>query len=198
VTSPLPANWKKFNKGCLMELFSTQVLPWHQLSAEDHPYVHWSRDRLVSEIENYALELKESGWSPQEAEVEKVEEVPNCPQSQLKMVVRQNRLTGDEFFGCAAFPVCRGTLSIVQGQIQSQMPIPRTSKSASHQTPGRKTTMIDGTDEMDGHGYKRATRSPESASWDRVSTPSQVELSEEELEAIRKMRAQKSEMENKK
>lgn len=42
----------------------------------------------------------------------KTEDLPKCPRCGKTMVVRENRKTGEPFFGCSQFPKCRGTKTI--------------------------------------------------------------------------------------
>ena len=42
------------------------------------------------------------------------ESEPACPKCAQPMVMRTARATGDKFWGCSAFPRCRGTLPIRQ------------------------------------------------------------------------------------
>ncbi len=34
---------------------------------------------------------------------------PTCPDCDSEMVLRKNRETGEEFWGCSRYPECRGT-----------------------------------------------------------------------------------------
>lgn len=39
--------------------------------------------------------------------------IPECPECGEDMVVRTNRNTGEQFYGCPAYPDCDGTESLV-------------------------------------------------------------------------------------
>lgn len=38
--------------------------------------------------------------------------IPNCPYCGKRMVLRKNRRSGDPFYGCPAYPNCKGTIKI--------------------------------------------------------------------------------------
>lgn len=39
--------------------------------------------------------------------------IPECPECGEDMVVRTNRNTGEQFYGCSMYPQCEGTESLV-------------------------------------------------------------------------------------
>jgi len=39
---------------------------------------------------------------------------PECPECGDEMVVRKNKATGEEFWGCTMYPYCNGTVAIEQ------------------------------------------------------------------------------------
>lgn len=42
---------------------------------------------------------------------------PNCPECGARMALRTNRASGDQFFGCSTFPMCRGTRPIHERRV---------------------------------------------------------------------------------
>jgi ssDNA-binding Zn-finger/Zn-ribbon topoisomerase 1 len=42
--------------------------------------------------------------------------LPRCPECRLIMVKRRNRETLEEFYGCSAYPACKGSYSIEQAK----------------------------------------------------------------------------------
>lgn len=39
-------------------------------------------------------------------------DTPTCPDCNSEMVLRKNRQTDEEFWGCSDFPACRGTIKV--------------------------------------------------------------------------------------
>lgn len=51
---------------------------------------------------------------------------PTCPECGGVMRIRQNRQTHENFYGCAAFPECKGTLRIdADNTAQDELPSDR-------------------------------------------------------------------------
>lgn len=48
-----------------------------------------------------------------------VASAPNCPTCAGTMVLRRNRTTGDSFWGCSAYPRCKGTRKIEKDRMES-------------------------------------------------------------------------------
>ena len=86
VASPLPANWKKFNRAALQELYLDKVVAWEGAGAEGHGYLHWSRDRLIVELENYVTEVKAEAQQMKQNTGSSTS--PTCPECNLAMVER--------------------------------------------------------------------------------------------------------------
>lgn len=187
----LPSNWRKFTKPALQELYVEKVIPWLGGEMEEHQYLHWNRDHLIVELENYIQDVKANG-AVTKMEEEDEKEKATCPNCKLGMVPRKNRLTGEWFFGCQAFPTCRGTLSLSQAEQQKML---RSQAKAKAKMTQKKAIPVE-TEEMNGPPLSRAVRTPvpDQVSWEAVSSvPSSVgDLSQEELEMIQQLRANKA------
>ena len=104
--SPLPVAWKKLDVAALKEIYEKEVCP-DLGRANDRHWSRWNRPQLVSEIEMWHTEVMES----QEPE-DLFQDAPMCPACRIPLVVRTNRLTKEDFFGCIRFPLCSQTLPL--------------------------------------------------------------------------------------
>lgn len=169
-----PANWKRFNKAALLDLFLEHSLP------SDKSYLEWDRDRTVAELEYLQSELQ------QETVVERDPNAPLCPSCQVPMMPRVNRASLEKFWGRMAFPMRKGTMAWTYAGKSAA------KAQAYHQ--GQKTVQFDSNEEMDGRAARRAQRVPVPSeageSWDAVS-----ELTQEENEMIAELRENKNQSE---
>lgn len=210
----LPANWKRFAKAEVQQLFAQHLKP------KTANYLAMTKDQLVAELEIYVGSMKEE---MQETQTFVDPNVPQCARCNLPMVTRVNRATGEEFWGCQVFPMCKFTMSLLYNgqpaaQVQRQkMEVSKSIKNqqnavalgavqSSRQSKGYKEAFIESSEEMDGEMVKRALRTPLPSdmgeSWDQISQTSsvtsptspvaaKVEVSEEELKLLKELRRAK-------
>ncbi|CAE7864835.1 Dnah1 [Symbiodinium microadriaticum] len=104
--SPLPTGWKKQDVASLKQIYEEHVRPDLDRPNDRH-WIRWNRPTLVTEIELWLEEVKET------AEPEDMfSETPLCSQCRIPMCVRTNRVTKTDFLGCVRFPACRETLPL--------------------------------------------------------------------------------------
>ena len=118
--SPLPVGWKKFDVAALKEIYEKEVCPDLGRTL-DRRWARWNRPQLVTEIEMWVTEVM--GDMPPE---DVYSETPMCPQCQIPLVVRTNRLTKEDFYGCVRYPRCTQTLPLTYGgrptkEVQDQL-----------------------------------------------------------------------------
>lgn len=150
VAKPL-ANWRRFAKSELQQLYVEKAKPWYGIPMEDMEYLKWGRDRMIIELMNYVEEVKDE--MPQ-LDADPLGP-PTCPKCSVKMVERINRQTREPFWGCLTFPLCRETFSKVKDPAENPVGYPQPASGSN-----AKSTVIDGNG-MDGTAVKRAVRAQE-------------------------------------
>ena len=109
-SSILPTGWKKFELPDLRALYVNKVLEDLSLNCDhDGHWMRWKKTQFIMELEMWETDMKEAT----KHEVDVLSEHPFCRACQIPMVVRTNRLTREEFYGCRRYPVCRETLPLV-------------------------------------------------------------------------------------
>lgn len=114
-----------FNGGCT---FKTEMPPNVMRRRDVVKYIRSCsevllKDKDVSEVVAAILEWSNSvGEDRRKAHVSNLQKrhsavsmddgTPHCPYCGKQMVLRTNRKTGDRFYGCSAYPTCRGLVKI--------------------------------------------------------------------------------------
>ncbi|CAE7929423.1 unnamed protein product, partial [Symbiodinium necroappetens] len=113
-SSILPTGWKKFELPDLRALYVNKVLEDLSLNCDhDGHWMRWKKTtQFIMELEMWETDMKEAT----KHEVDVLSEHPFCRACQIPMVVRTNRLTREEFYGCRRYPVCR-----VQGEFENPL-----------------------------------------------------------------------------
>ncbi|CAE7631963.1 RE1 [Symbiodinium sp. CCMP2592] len=106
--APLPTGWKKYDVPALKHLYETVVVPDLQRPLDNH-WVRWQRPLLVTEIDMWAQEVTEARKDEPE---DLYSETPMCQSCQIPFVIRTNRMTREDFFGCVRFPMSRNTMAL--------------------------------------------------------------------------------------
>ena len=91
-----------------------------------------SKNRTLNKSEESKKDSKESEQSPQQ------EESPSCPECGNDMVIRRRRRDNNPFWGCSAFPSCRGTQNVDESFREKD-----DSPSLTSATPPKSLTTID-------------------------------------------------------
>ncbi|CAE7707379.1 RE1 [Symbiodinium sp. CCMP2592] len=105
----LPANWKKFDRPALKHIYATQVAPDLGRDNDLH-WDRWSKPTLILEIEMWAVDAAEELQRDRDLETASTE--PLCPQCGIPMMVRTNRMTREDVYGCRRYPACKETLPL--------------------------------------------------------------------------------------
>ena len=63
----------------------------------------------MTELEMYEADRK-AEMADQGGVIEDLNDPPKCPTCDIPMIIRENRLTKDPFFGCLRYPYCKSTL----------------------------------------------------------------------------------------
>ncbi|CAE7270794.1 RE1 [Symbiodinium sp. KB8] len=103
--SALPAQWKKLDSESLKVLYASRVAKDLDRPNDNH-WSRWTRSQLILEIELWHLDIQNSLEHQPDDECP----FPKCSECQIPMIVRTNRVTKEEFWGCRRFPSCRITL----------------------------------------------------------------------------------------
>ena len=118
ITPFLPVGCKKADLETLREYYITIVLPDYERPADQH-WKGWRRAQYIIELEFWVnqkeQELKDNpvgGFT---------EEVPICDMCGIPLMVRTNRVTKEEFYGCIRFPACKFTLPMTCGRRPTRM-----------------------------------------------------------------------------
>ncbi|CAE7351286.1 MAL3P3.6 [Symbiodinium sp. CCMP2592] len=119
----LPANWKKLDRSALKHIYATQVVPDLGRDSDLH-WDRWSKPTLILEIEVWALDAAEELQRDRDLEMTCTE--PLCAQCGIPMMVRTNRLTREDFYGCRRYPACKQTLPLrydgrPTGEVQKEL-----------------------------------------------------------------------------
>ncbi|CAE7318532.1 ATJ49, partial [Symbiodinium microadriaticum] len=104
--SPLPVGWKKLDVAALKLIYEKEVRPDLGRDDDGH-WLRWHRPQLITEIDMWRVEVLEAN---KDAPEDLFRETPLCSQCAIPMVVRTNRVTKTDFFGCLMFPMCTETL----------------------------------------------------------------------------------------
>lgn len=145
----MPANWKRFNKAELIQLYVERLNP------QDRSYLQKNKAELIMELEIYLAAEEEEGSTRPESPEGKM---PLCPSCQVPMVERKNRMTEDRFLGCSMFPQCKTTMPMAFMNPQAKGSHGEASENTSK---GYKNTFVDGAEDMDGNARARAHRKVE-------------------------------------
>ncbi|CAL1168448.1 unnamed protein product [Cladocopium goreaui] len=104
----MPAGWKKMDLQELKDLYEELVVPYYDRPSDQH-WARMRRGQLVTELEMYEADRK-AEMADQGGVIEDLNDPPKCPTCDIPMIIRENRLTKDPFFGCLRYPYCKSTL----------------------------------------------------------------------------------------
>lgn len=188
----LPANWKRFSKAALIELWVNQAMPFYELNpAEEMDHYHWGKDKLVVELERYVADAEEQGMHGVFGEEEEREVVPQCPECSVRMTLRTNRMSLEKFWGCPLYPECRKTFSLEYwGRPAANAQRMEVAKKTGVPKVTDKQVVLDGSEDMDGDFKRRAVKKAlgSETSWELAGTDSAasstLKLSPKEVQLI--------------
>ena len=155
---PLPVGWKKLDVAALKQIYEEQVRVDLDRPNDSH-WIRWHRPQLVSEIAMWAAEIEEEIKDGPE---DLFYDSPLCSECRIPMIVRTNRVTKTDFYGCIRFPVCTQTLPLQY----AGMP---TKKAQEALNPVPKEPILDFSKDKSsrtgkGHGYGRGSTLPKRSS----------------------------------
>ena len=193
----LPANWRKFDLEALKQLYVDYVVEDYGRPMDQH-WRRWTKSRLITEMEYWQREKIEA-----EAPNDLFSEDPLCDRCKIPMVVRTNRLTHEDFWGCLMYPACRFTLPLEYGGrptavVQEEL---EEAKELSKKGYKAQNTTNLGTTSVKGAGK---TKSGARASTDTRSIPAEevssgdetrvvnTNVTEDEMKLIMKIRQEPS------
>ena len=138
--TPLPVGWKKFDVAALKHLYQTIVVPDLERENDGH-WMRWNRPLLVTEIDMWDQEMAEALKDEPE---DLYQEGPVCTSCAIPLVIRTNRLTKQDFFGCVRFPICRQTLPLTYNgrptkQVQEELHAKTKEKTEETETGTSKS-----------------------------------------------------------
>ena len=218
----LPVGWKKADKLTLLQYYQDYMVDFYKMEPDGH-WLHYTRDRLVVELQAYVDEAQ----SLVDVEAETAPLAPFCPECGLSMVERTCRLDGKKLWGCVRFPVCKGTLPVLTNKqptavvqkalkakeekqfrewLEKKNAGKERAKQSAPSSQGYKVAVPEDS-EMDGLDFKvreyikaaKAVSSAVTGSWEIASSDSEaVVLNPEEMEVIAMMRAEKAKVKTEK
>ncbi|CAE7476027.1 unnamed protein product [Symbiodinium microadriaticum] len=140
--SPLPVGWKKLDVAGLKEIYDKVVRTDLEREDDGH-WQRWHRPQLVTEIDLWLAQVQEES---KDAPEDLFHENPLCSRCAIPMVVRTNRVTKTDFFGCLMFPVCTETLPLKY----AGMPTKHVQESISPKIAPKKKDLLE---VKSGKGY---------------------------------------------
>ena len=148
-TRRLPKGYKRYRREELIELYEDKIGEFPGGMA---------KDMIIFKLEQWAVDEDEYELVSEAASSSvDTNRPPNCPNCGCRMVVRTNRVSQEQFYGCPRYPQCKGTYPLnvggvtVQEYLASQATAAGSpARSRRHGAEGRTSSesMSDGEEEM--------------------------------------------------
>ncbi|CAE7294476.1 RE1 [Symbiodinium natans] len=133
--SVLPANWRKFDVETLKQLYAEKAASDLGRDLDGH-WSRWKRSALILELEMWVIQVEEAQLLDDQCD----HPHPVCPTCKIPMMVRTNRLSRQDFYGCLRFPNCKCTLPMTYDgrptkDVQQEMELHKIQKQEAASKP---------------------------------------------------------------
>ena len=113
----LPVGWKKMDVKSLKTLYLENCVEYYGRAQDGH-WSRWKRPTLVTELEMWVADRQEEAKLLGEDKAG--DPAPFCQTCGIPFIIRTNRATHQDFWGCIRFPLCRNTLPLSMNGIDTR------------------------------------------------------------------------------